>query len=155
MAVMSVKVKEEVCMGCGLCRVNCQIAHSASQDAIKAFKKQASPPPARIRIDRREEICFPVQCRHCDEPACVYACLTGALSRDPETGTVLVDEKKCIGCWTCIVACPEGALTRDRYNHHVVKCDLCPGLTVPVCVANCPNEALVISYNGHKGDEIR
>jgi len=58
-----------------------------------------------------------------------------------------VDTQKCMGCWTCILACPNGALTRDNGdkngNKVVAKCDLCPGLDVPACVANCPNEALV------------
>jgi carbon-monoxide dehydrogenase iron sulfur subunit len=30
----------------------------------------------------------------------------------------------------------------------VAKCDLCPGLEVPACVANCPNEALVFVEEG-------
>ena len=43
-----------------------------------------------------------------------------------------------------MVACPYGALTRDTNAKTVVKCDLCPGQDVPVCVANCPNEALLL-----------
>ncbi len=43
------------------------------------------------------------------------------------------------------MACPYGALTRDTANRIVAKCDLCPGQAMPVCVANCPNEALVLS----------
>jgi len=35
-------------------------------------------------------------------------------------------------------------LTRDNGKKVVAKCDLCPGLEVPACVANCPNEALVV-----------
>jgi Fe-S-cluster-containing hydrogenase component 2 len=27
-----------------------------------------------------------------------------------------------------------------------VKCDLCNGKEMPVCVSNCPNEALVYSH---------
>jgi carbon-monoxide dehydrogenase iron sulfur subunit len=102
----------------------------------------------RVRVERRGETCFAVQCRHCDEPWCIYSCLTGAMSRDLRTGAVTSDSEKCIGCWTCIVACPYGALTRDAGRKVVAKCDLCPGETVPVCVANCPNEALVLSIDG-------
>jgi len=64
------------------------------------------------------------------------------MHRDAETGMVVVDEDKCMGCWTCMVACPNGALTRDLDNRIVAKCDLCIGSEVPACVANCPNEAL-------------
>jgi carbon-monoxide dehydrogenase iron sulfur subunit len=73
----------------------------------------------------------------------VYACLTGALWRDPDSGIVSVDMDKCIGCWTCILACPFGAIRQETDQGKIVKCDLCEGRDVPVCVTNCPNEALV------------
>lgn len=136
-------VNEEVCIGCGLCRVYCQTEHSRSKDIIKAFKKEALWPLPRIRVERKAEVSFAVQCRHCAEPWCVYACLTGAMHREPASGLIKVATDKCIGCWTCVIACPYGALTRDISNSLIAKCDLCPEQAVPVCVANCPNEALV------------
>ena len=66
------------------------------------------------------------------------------MHRDKVTGAVIIDESKCIGCWTCILACPYGALVRDKERKIVAKCDLCPQHEVPVCVANCPNEALLL-----------
>ncbi|MFQ5924596.1 MAG: 4Fe-4S dicluster domain-containing protein [Dehalococcoidia bacterium] len=144
---MKVYVKEEVCIGCGLCRVYCQAEHSRSKDMIKAFKRESPRPLPRIRVETKGEVCFPVQCHHCAEPWCIYSCLTGAMRRDPASGIVTVDAEKCIGCWTCIVACPYGALMRDTSNTVVVKCDLCPEQVMPVCVVNCPNEALVLSVD--------
>ena len=138
-----VYINEEVCMGCGLCRVYCQTAHSRSRDVIKASKRETPRPLPRIRVERRGEVSFAVQCRHCEQPWCVYACLTGAMSKDTASGTVTVAADRCIGCWTCVVACPYGALTMDRTENSVVKCDLCPEDMVPACVANCPNEALL------------
>lgn len=143
-----VYVREEVCMGCGLCRVYCQTQHSQSKDMVKAVKKERPRPLPRVRVERNGHVCFSIQCRHCAEPWCVYSCLTGAMRKDPATGVVSVDAEKCAGCWTCIVACPYGALVRDDNNKVVAKCDLCPGEDVPVCVANCPNEALVLSVDG-------
>lgn len=144
--VKRVYVREEVCMGCGLCRVYCQVQHSGSRDLLKAFKREKPLP--RLRVERRGEVSFSLQCRHCTEPWCVYSCLTGAMQKDPATGVVTADPEKCIGCWTCVLACPNGALTRDTGNHRVIKCDLCPGEEMPVCVANCPNEALVFAEDG-------
>jgi len=136
-------VNEEVCIGCGLCRVYCQVEQSQSKDLIKAFKKETPRPLPRVRVERNVEISFPIQCRHCDEPWCVYSCLTGAMHKDPVSGMVSVDMEKCIGCWTCIVACPYGAIKQDTAQKKVLKCDLCQGEDIPVCVTNCPNEALV------------
>ena len=141
-------IREDVCIGCGLCRVYCQAEHSRSKDIIKAFKREIPRPLPRIRVERKGETCFAVQCQHCVEPWCIYSCLTGAMHRDPLTGTVIADPEKCIGCWTCIIACPYGALTRDTSGKIIAKCDLCPGEAVPVCVVNCPNEALVFSTDG-------
>ncbi len=138
-------VREEVCMGCGLCRVHCQTEHSQSKDIYKAFKREMPLPQPRLCVERRGDVCFAVQCRHCDEPWCVYSCLTGAMRKDPVTGIVTSDPEKCIGCWTCLIACPNGALIKDRSNKIVAKCDFCPGQDTPVCVVNCPNEALVLA----------
>ena len=145
-----VYIREEVCIGCELCRVYCQVEHSGSKDLLKAFKKEIPRPLPRIRMERRGEVCFAVQCRHCDEPWCVYSCLTGAMSKDPVSGIVTSDPKKCIGCWTCLLACPYGALTRDERDKVVAKCDLCPGQEIPVCVASCPNEALTLFSDEEK-----
>ena len=126
-------IKEEACIGCGLCQVYCQTEHSKSKDLLKAFKKESPRPLPRIRIEKNGEVCFSVLCRHCDEPWCVYSCLTGAMSKDPITGRVTVDTTKCMGCWTCIVACPNRALTRDTNNKVIAKCDLCPEHEIPIC----------------------
>ena len=74
---------------------------------------------------------------------CIEACITGAMSRDPETGAVICDEDRCVGCWSCIMVCPAGAVTRGKARKVASKCDLCAGEDVPVCVAGCPNEALI------------
>jgi len=136
-------INEPVCIGCRLCEVYCQAEHSRWKDLVKAFKRESRLPLPSLLVEERRPICFPVQCRHCADPACVYACLTGALWRDPDSGVVTVDVDKCVGCWTCILACPFGAIRQDTRQEKIVKCDLCAGKDMPVCVANCPNEALV------------
>lgn len=137
-------VNEDKCIGCGLCRVFCQTEHSKSKDILKAYKKENPRPVSRIRLEKKGEICFSLQCRHCQEPLCVYSCLTGAMQKDSISGLVNVDNNKCMGCWTCILSCPFAALTRNIGENIVAKCDLCPDRDLPVCVANCPNEALVV-----------
>jgi carbon-monoxide dehydrogenase iron sulfur subunit len=140
----TVYIREDVCMGCGLCGVYCQTEHSQSKDIIKAFKRETPRPLPRIRVDRNGEVSFAIQCRHCREPWCVYSCLTGAMRRDEATRAVTVDAERCVGCWTCLLVCPYGALVTSDDRKVVAKCDLCPDREVPACVANCPNEALVL-----------
>jgi carbon-monoxide dehydrogenase iron sulfur subunit len=135
--------KGEVCIGCHLCEVYCRLAHSPTNDLVKAFNRESTPPLACVRVEESKPISFALQCRHCDEPVCVYSCLSGALRKDPETGVVTVDNEKCIGCWTCVLACPVAAPRRDTSQGKVIKCDLCQGREMPLCVMNCPNEALV------------
>ena len=138
-----VYVKEDVCIGCGLCEVYCRLKHSKSKDLIKAYKQETPRPMSRLRVDESGIVSFSVRCQHCDDAPCIRACLTGALSRDPATSLVVVDEERCIGCGTCILACPLGVPKLDISEKKMVKCDLCQGEELPVCVANCPNEALL------------
>ena len=136
-------IKEEACIGCHLCEVYCQVEHSSSKDLIKSFKREFPRPLPLLNVEKKSPVSFSVRCRHCSEPRCVYACLTGALSREPGSGLVTVDSDRCIGCWTCILACPFGVIKQDTYHGRITKCDLCGGKDMPACVANCPNEALV------------
>jgi len=134
---------EERCMGCGLCEIYCAVQHSKSKDLIKAFKRESPKPISRIKLLQNKPVSLAVQCRHCRDPPCVFSCLSGAMRIDGETGLVMHDEEKCIGCLTCIMVCPFGAIKINPGRRKViVKCDLCRGSDIPACVENCPNEAL-------------
>jgi len=137
-----VYINEEVCIGCRLCEVYCQLRHASSRDLMKAFNREAPKPIPRPRVEEKGIVSLSVRCQHCEDAPCLYACLTGAVSRDPAKGTVEVDPEKCVGCWTCILVCPLGAIRQDTARKRAVKCDLCQGDETPACVANCPNEAL-------------
>ena len=90
-----------------------------------------------------------VQCMHCQDPACVSACIVGALTKK-ENGAVHYDVGKCIGCRYCMVACP---FQIPAYEYHdpltprVRKCTFCFERIsreggVPGCAAVCPVEAI-------------
>jgi carbon-monoxide dehydrogenase iron sulfur subunit len=138
-----VYVKEQVCMGCHLCEVYCLLKHARSTDLVKAYKKEFPRALPRVRVDESGIVSLSVRCQHCADAPCIRACLTGALYRDPATSLVTVDEEKCIGCGTCSLTCPLGVPKLDTAQRKMVKCDLCQDEEIPVCVANCPNEALV------------
>jgi carbon-monoxide dehydrogenase iron sulfur subunit len=136
-------VNEEYCIGCRLCEIHCLVQHSQSKKIIKAFKEEAPRAMARVLVEEEGPLSFAMQCRHCEEAPCIEACIVGAMHRDEETGAVLCDEDRCVGCWMCVMVCPFGAIQRNMgENKAASKCDLCYGEDLPACVANCPNEAL-------------
>ena len=132
--------KENLCLNCRLCEVYCKTAHSVSMDVLKANKCEQPAPVSRITVYGDNMLSAAVSCRHCDEPKCVKACITGAMSKDEKTGIVTVNEEKCIGCMTCLSVCPFGCI---KVGKTAIKCDLCQGEKEPACVKNCPNRALV------------
>ncbi|GAB1594719.1 4Fe-4S dicluster domain-containing protein [Lysobacter claricitrinus] len=94
---------------------------------------------------------FPRSCLHCEEPACVTVCPTGASYKRAEDGIVLVDEDKCIGCKLCSWACPYGAREYSAVEGVMKKCTLCidriynenlpEAERQPACVQACPTRA--------------
>lgn len=135
--------REEACMGCRLCEVYCIAQHSLSKDIIKSHRREESKPLSRVTVEIKKPHVMTVRCQQCKTPLCVASCLSGALRRDVESGVIIHDANKCMGCWTCAMVCPFGAIVMDTKRGVAVKCDLCQELAVPACVANCPNEALV------------
>lgn len=84
-------------------------------------------------------------CNHCENPACVAKCPTGAMFI-AEDGTVQHDDNVCIGCQTCVMSCPYGAPQYVESLGIVQKCDSCKPLRDagmnPVCVDACIQRAL-------------
>lgn len=136
--------REEFCLGCRLCEIHCIVQHSRSKKIIKAFREEKDSIVSGVEVEESGYVSFALQCRHCEEAPCLEACMTGAMHRDEETGAVLSDPDKCVGCWMCIMVCPVGAIRRGLDRKVASKCDLCIGRETPACVANCPNEALVL-----------
>lgn len=140
-----VYINQDACIGCRLCETYCRLKHSKYTDLVKAHKREFPRPVSRVRVDENGAVSLSVRCQHCVDAACIRACLTGALYRNEATGTIEVDEERCIGCGTCSLVCPLGVPLVDDTLKKMVKCDLCQDEEVPVCVVNCPNEALVFA----------
>lgn len=135
-----VYVNEEWCLGCHLCEYNCALAQSGMTDMVKALKgKQIRP---NIHVEGDEAVNFAVNCRHCEDAPCVSNCIAGALSR--EDGVVVIDQSKCVGCFTCVLSCPYGCIAPSEQGA-MQKCQLCltTAAGTPRCVEGCPNNAIV------------
>ena len=131
------------CVGCKACQVACK-------DRLNLQK--AGPRPRRVATF--EVGTFPtvqmfhvsLGCNHCEEPACVAMCPTGAMFKAMD-GIVLHDDDICIQCQTCVNACPYNApQVADELDGLIVKCDSCQALREvgmnPVCVDACAMRAL-------------
>ncbi len=129
------------CNGCLTCTLACAAAHSLSKTIVGAMQEKS---PSRIQILSAKGKVVPLMCRHCAEPACVVACMSGAMKKDPKTGIVTNEgnEQECVGCWMCIMACPYGAIKQHPHENIALKCDKCKDREVPACVEACHEKAL-------------
>ncbi len=84
-------------------------------------------------------------CKHCTNAPCVSACPTGACHHE-ENGSVVIDEKQCIGCKYCAAACPFEVPKYRPRTHTTQKCWFCQNRLAngrtPACVGTCPSGAL-------------
>ena len=144
-------INTDICTGCKACMTSCFDRNdlevpqkfrkvyefgggSWSRDAAGAFASTAFTYYASMT------------CCHCDKPACVANCPTGAMKKDAETGIVDNDKSVCIGCMSCEKSCPYGhpVQMKDGLSH---KCVLCSdgtedGAPDPTCAKACPVRAI-------------
>ena len=138
-------VDYEKCDGCKNCSVACMQAHRKDEGDVYTLNLLDPENESRNFIYKDEKGNYrPVFCRHCDEPECAMSCMSGALKKDPESGLVTYDEKRCGSCFMCVMNCPFGVLKPDRITKtKVIKCDFClEHGGEPSCVKSCPKKAI-------------
>ena len=167
-----VLVDTTICIGCRKCEYACKIAHDIATEGSESytdrsvFDQKRRPDDQNLTVvnayknndSHTDPNTVKVQCMHCDEPACLSACIVGAFSKWA-SGAVTWDEGKCIGCRYCMVACPF-QIPAFEYSKalepKVMKCDFCQDRQknneVPACVEICPVEALIF---GRRSDLLR
>jgi len=149
------------CIGCRRCEAACNKANNlpppkTSFEATSVLDEKRKPYAADVqsytvvnRYDANGKTVYrKVQCMHCEEPACVSACLVGAMTKSPE-GPVVWNENVCIGCRYCITACPfyvPAFEYSSAFEPRIQKCFMCyqritRGI-VPACAEACPVEAI-------------
>ena len=132
------------CTGCKTCELYCAIERGSSQKTLlKAIQESPLPQP-RLRVEGSNAASFPVQCRHCLKAPCLDACLSGALVRDPASNMVVIQQDRCIACWTCTMFCPYGVIFPWPEREFALKCDRCTYMDRPVCVEVCPTQAIEV-----------
>lgn len=143
-------VNEDWCINCHLCELYCSAASSHSVDLLTAFKK-GSPASSKIFVETSPFVNLPVSCRQCNEPLCLSACITNAITKN-KNGIVCIDNTRCTGCYLCVASCPYGCIFPEKSSSggFVTKCELCNLQfdDVPPCVKACPNNAIVYEERG-------
>lgn len=140
------------CVGCRTCEYECAAAHGLPEPASEVEAVRTTNETCNTVVNTYQsskgEVYVKRQCMHCNEPACCAACLTQAMHKN-ETGPVTWNGDKCMGCRYCMVSCP---FDGPKFEYHsanpkIQKCDMCferqKAGEKPICVANCPNEALM------------
>ena len=151
----------DTCVGCHACAVSCKEWNTQGYSAPLTDVDAYGSDPVGAWLNRihsyevetrdgqpNRTVHFPRSCLHCEEPACVTVCPTGASYKRAEDGIVLVNPDTCIGCKLCSWACPYGAREYDPSHGVMKKCTLCvdriynehlePEDRQPACVRACP-----------------
>ncbi|MGL4800085.1 MAG: 4Fe-4S dicluster domain-containing protein [Cellulosilyticaceae bacterium] len=128
-----IKIDRSKCVGCLTCVAACIVANDSLD------------PRNRIVSDSEKRYA-PIFCRHCDEPECVYTCMTGAMYKNDKTGFVDYNKDQCASCYMCIMTCPYGVLKSDSlYQKEIMKCNMCQHREEgPMCVEKCPMFAITL-----------
>ncbi|GAB2503564.1 4Fe-4S dicluster domain-containing protein [Lysobacter humi (ex Lee et al. 2017)] len=161
---MGLVIDLDTCVGCHACAVSCKEWNVGGFAAPLPDEEPYGKAPTGVWYNRVHSfevaptptepamtLHFPRSCLHCEQPACVTVCPTGASYKRAEDGIVLVDEDKCIGCKLCSWACPYGAREYSAVEGVMKKCTLCVDRIYnenlaeeerqPACVQACPTRA--------------
>jgi Fe-S-cluster-containing hydrogenase components 1 len=171
----------DTCVGCHACATSCKEWNSGGIAGPLPDEQPYGREPSGVWFNRVHSyevapartpsgpqpamtLHFPRSCLHCETPACVTVCPTGASYKRAEDGIVLVDEDKCIGCKLCSWACPYGAREYSAVEGVMKKCTLCvdrlynenldPAERVPACVQACPTRARHFGDLGDPDSEV-
>jgi len=150
------------CIGCKACVVRCKEIGGLPADVDGYGGGLYDAPESlneytrnviQLYKDGGETSYVKKQCMHCVDPACVNACMMGALQKRA-FGAVTWENNRCIGCRYCQVACPFGVpqFQWSKTSPRIVKCDLCADRLVagkqPGCVEACPRGAVISGPRG-------
>ena len=83
-------IDKDKCQGCLGCALACMAEHNPAGKSVYDLNlsDKSNSVFNNVLADAASKP-TPVFCRHCDDPDCVRACMSGAMTKDPQTGFVL------------------------------------------------------------------
>lgn len=133
-----IRINGEKCTGCRLCQLICSYHNfktlSLARSRIRVFY---NPPGFDV----------PTLCYHCDNPKCLKACPSEAISKKMDL--VVINEALCDGCGECVSACPYTGVFLDPVREKAINCNLCGQ-----CVKECPTECLTFKDVKDEGSSV-
>ncbi len=168
MTKLGIVVDLERCVGCHTCSNACKMQNNIPMGMLwnRVLTEGCDVLDGAVgeypNLTRRY---ISISCQHCENPACLRVCPTGATYKD-EMSRVEIDYNRCIGCRMCMAACPynarvfnwDEARREPDFNYGddrvpvrpkgvAEKCTLCKERTgegeVPMCVRVCPARARI------------
>ncbi|MEN8198444.1 MAG: 4Fe-4S dicluster domain-containing protein [Thermodesulfobacteriota bacterium] len=140
-------MRQNNCVGCEKCMDACRETNHVPE-GHGAWRTMIQERLTTVKGVEQQEF-RPILCNHCNRPPCVRVCPTKATYKDPETGIVMMDYKKCIGCKTCMAACPYNARYFNHDKYAIDKCNFCidtrlaAGEKETACAEACPADVRV------------
>jgi formate dehydrogenase iron-sulfur subunit len=134
-----------MCVGCSSCYKACK-EQNKLPETNKDFLKDHLSENTYTVVEQYGNKYARKLCMHCNEPACASVCPVGAFKKS-DTGAVLYDGNKCIGCRYCMQACPhkipryEWEKTQPRIRKCVLCHDRVKAGKLTACAEACPTEA--------------
>jgi carbon-monoxide dehydrogenase iron sulfur subunit len=133
-----IHIEGEKCTGCRLCGLICSYHNFGILSLARSRIKVSYYPPG---FD------VPTLCCHCDDPKCLPACPSGAISKKKDL--VVINETLCNGCRECVSACPYTGVFLDPVREKVINCNLCGQ-----CVKECPTKCLTFKDVKEEGPGV-
>ena len=179
MTKLGIAINLDRCIGCHTCANACKMQNNVPMGMLwnRVLTEGCDVVDGALgEYPNLTRTYLPIACQHCENPACLKVCPTGATYKD-EMGRVEIDYDKCIGCRMCMAACPYNARVfnweeprRDpdfNYGDKDVpvrpkgvaeKCTMCKERTdrgeEPMCVRCCLSKARVFGDLDDPDSEI-
>ena len=111
MTKLAIGINLDRCIGCHTCANACKMQNNVPDGMLwnRVITEGCDAIDGAVgEYPNLTRTYVPLACQHCENPACLKVCPTGATYKD-EQGRVEIDYDRCIGCRMCMAACPFNA----------------------------------------------